>query len=113
MLMFFVDTAYAMAPPPQGAGGEAQNPIMSLIPFVLIMVVFYFLFFRPQQKKAKEHAALVAGVAKGDEVVTSGGIMGKVTASAEDAVTVETTPGVKLRVQRQAIVSVKKGEGGE
>lgn len=112
MLAFFVDTAYAMAPP-SGSGGEQQNPIVSLIPFVLIMVVFYFLFFRPQQKRAKEQAALVASVARGDEVVTSGGVMGKVTAAGEDAVTIETTPGVKIRVQRQAIASVKKGEAGE
>jgi len=113
MFLFIAETAHAMAPPTSGQGGEAQNPIMSLIPFVLIMVVFYFLFFRPQQKKTKEHQALVAQVGRGDEVVTNGGVMGKVTASADDSVTIETTPGVKIRVQRQSIVSVKKGEGGE
>lgn len=98
-----------MGAPPPGAAGEQPNPLTSMVPFILIMVVFYFLFFRPQQKKAKQHQEMVSTVAKGDDVVTSGGLMGKVVATAEDSVTIETTPNVKLRIQRAAIVSVKKG----
>ena len=108
MFSWLVDNAHAMGAPAQQGAGAQQNPIVSLIPFVLIMVVFYFLFFRPQQKKAKEHSEMVASVKRGDEVVTNGGIMGKVTAVADDVLTVETTPEVKLRIQRAAVVSVKK-----
>lgn len=108
MFSWLVDTAHAMGGPAQQASGAQQNPIMSLIPFILIMVVFYFLFFRPQQKKAKQHQEMIGGLKKGDEVVTSGGIIGKVTAVSDDALTIETTPDVKIRIQRVAVAGVKK-----
>ena len=66
----------------QAAGGAQPNALMQLLPLILIFVVFYFLLIRPQAKRAKEHKAMVAALAVGDEVVTSGGILGKLTYSA-------------------------------
>lgn len=111
MMSWLVDTAHAMgAGAPQGDAAQAPSPIASLVPFVLIMVVFYFLFFRPQQKRAKEHQQMLGGIERGDDVITSGGILGKVAAISDDILTVEIAQGVKIRVQKSAIISVKKGE---
>jgi len=89
---------------------------------VLIFVVFYFLLIRPQQRKFKEHAALLAALKKGDEVITAGGIVGKVIEADKDGIsTVEIASGVQVRVTKQSIVSLtakpqaaatgKKGKG--
>ena len=77
--------------------------LVGILPMVLIFVVFYFLLIRPQQKRAKEHKAMVATIAKGDEIVTNGGTLGKITAVDENFATVEIAPGVKIKVQRMAI----------
>ena len=90
----------------QAAGGAPANPIMQLLPLVLIFVVFYFLLIRPQAKRAKEHKAMVAALAVGDEVVTSGGILGKVTEAGEQFLTVEVAEGVRVKVQRHTVSSV-------
>ena len=90
----------------QAAGGAQPNPIMQLLPLVLIFVVFYFLLIRPQAKRAKEHKAMVAALAVGDEVVTSGGILGKVTEAGEQFLTVEVAEGVRVKVQRHTVSSV-------
>jgi len=79
---------------------------MSLLPLVLIFVVFYFLLIRPQNKRQKEHKALVADLAVGDEVVTGGGILGKVTEVKEQFVRVEVSDGVVLKIQRHTIAAV-------
>ncbi len=71
----------------QAAGGPQPNALMQLLPLILIFVVFYFLLIRPQAKRAKEHKAMVAALATGDEVVTSGGILGKVTEAGEQFLT--------------------------
>ncbi len=76
---------------------------MGLLPMVLIFVIFYFLLIRPQQKRAKEHKAMVAGVQKGDEIVTNGGLLGKVIAVDENFVTVEIAAGTNVKVQRMAV----------
>ena len=76
---------------------------MGLVPMVLIFVIFYFLLIRPQQKKAKEHRAMVEAVAKGDEIVTNGGTLGKVVGVDDNFITVEVDEGVNIRVQRMAI----------
>jgi preprotein translocase subunit YajC len=90
----------------QAAGGPQPNALMQLLPLVLIFVVFYFLLIRPQAKRAKEHKAMVAALATGDEVVTSGGILGKVTEAGEQFLTVEVAEGVRVKVQRHTVSSV-------
>jgi preprotein translocase subunit YajC len=93
---FFISTAWAQAAP--GAG--TQSTLMGLLPIVLIFVVFYFLLIRPQTKRAKEHKEMVAKLAAGDEVVTTGGILGKVTAVDDNFVTVEIADRVAIKVQK-------------
>jgi preprotein translocase subunit YajC len=90
----------------QAAGGAQPNALMQLLPLILIFVVFYFLLIRPQAKRAKEHKAMVAALAVGDEVVTAGGILGKVTTAGEQFLTVELADGVQVKVQRHTITSV-------
>ena len=90
----------------QAAGGAQSNPIMQLLPLILIFVVFYFLLIRPQAKRAKEHKGMVAALAVGDEVVTSGGILGKVTEAGEQFLTVEVADGVRVKVQRHTVTSI-------
>jgi preprotein translocase subunit YajC len=90
----------------QAAGSAQPNPLLQMLPLVLIFVVFYFLLIRPQSKRAKEHKAMVAALAVGDEVVTSGGILGKIVETGEQFVTVEIASGVQIKVQRQTISNV-------
>jgi preprotein translocase subunit YajC len=90
----------------QAAGGTPPNAIMQLLPLVLIFVVFYFLLIRPQAKRAKEHKAMVSTLSVGDEVVTSGGILGKITEAGEQFLTVEVAEGVRIKVQRHTVSSV-------
>lgn len=94
----FISDAWA-----QGAAGGSGGSLLQLLPMVAIIVIFYFLLIRPQQKKAKEHRAMVADLSKGDEVVTNGGVLGKITDSDENFLTVEVAQGVEVRVQRLAI----------
>jgi preprotein translocase subunit YajC len=90
----------------QAAGGGG-DVFMSLLPLVLIFVVFYFLLIRPQQKRVKEHKAMVEALRRGDRVVTGGGIVGKVSKVLNDSeVQVEIAENVKVRVQRQTITAV-------
>jgi preprotein translocase subunit YajC len=79
---------------------------MQLLPLVLIFVVFYFLLIRPQAKRAKEHKAMVAALAVGDEVVTSGGLLGRITETGEQFLTVEIADGVRVKVQRHTVSTV-------
>jgi preprotein translocase subunit YajC len=90
----------------QATGGAQPNPIMQMLPLILIFVVFYFLLIRPQAKRAKEHKAMVAALAVGDEVVTSGGMLGKVTEAGDQFLTVEVAEGVRVKVQRHTVSSV-------
>ena len=95
--------AQAGAAPP---GGQ----LAPLLMMVLFIVIFYFLLIRPQQKKAKEHQAMLAALSVGDEVVTAGGILGKVTALGEGVVTLEVAQGVQIKVQKFQVSSlVPKG----
>ena len=96
----------------QAANGAAPGGMMAqiggILPFVLIFVVFYFLMIRPQQKRQKEHQAMVRAAKKGDRIVTSGGIVGVITKAneADNDVEVEIAQGVKVRVVRSAISDV-------
>ncbi len=85
---------------PAGAGGM---DLMGLLPLVLMFVLLYFLMIRPQAKKAKEHKNLVASLQKGDEVVTGGGILGKVTKVSDQYLSIEIAPNVEIQVQRFTI----------
>jgi preprotein translocase subunit YajC len=87
----------------QAAGAPQQGSLMSLLPLIAIFVVFYFLLIRPQQKRAKEHKKMTEALAKGDEVITNGGTLGKITDVGESFVTVEVANGVEIKVQRAAI----------
>jgi len=101
MLSIFVDNAYAMAG--GGAGAEGGGGIAAFMPLILMFVIFYFLLIRPQQKRAKEHQAMLAAIDRGDEVVTSGGIIGRVTGVTDDVLTIEIAKDVRVRVQRSGI----------
>ncbi len=90
----------------QAAGGAQPNALMQLLPLVLIFVVFYFLLIRPQAKRAKDHKAMVAALGAGDEVVTSGGILGRIVETGEQFLTVEIADGVRVKVQRHTVSSV-------
>ncbi|SFI63260.1 preprotein translocase subunit YajC [Celeribacter neptunius] len=98
-----VTPAYAQA----AGGAAAGNPIMQFLPLILIFAIMYFLMIRPQQKKMKEHRAMISAVRRGDEVVTAGGIMGKVAKVREDGfVEVEIAEGVKVKVQKETLANV-------
>nr|WP_276598060.1 preprotein translocase subunit YajC [Roseateles koreensis] len=80
--------------------------MLSMLPLVLMFVVLYFVMIRPQMKRQKEHKAMIEAVVKGDEVVTSGGLLGKISKVGESFLTLEVASGVELQVQRSAIVQV-------
>ncbi|HEY8591888.1 MAG TPA: preprotein translocase subunit YajC [Sphingomicrobium sp.] len=86
-------------------GGVAAG-VFGLLPWILIFVIFYFLMIRPQQKRVKEHQAAIAAIKKGDEVVTGGGVRGKVTKVADDEVEVEIAQGVRVRVIKGTVSQV-------
>ena len=99
-MSFFIQDAFA-----QGAA-TTSDPWLSMLPLVIIFVVFYFLLIRPQQKRQKEHKDLISKLVTGDEVVTAGGVLGKVTEVGESFVHVEIADGVQIKVQRQTIGAV-------
>lgn len=100
--MSFIQSALAQAESAPGPGGG-----LTMVPLLLIMFgLMYFLIIRPQSKKAKEHAAMVKDLTKGDEVVTSGGILGKVTQLDEQFLTVKISADVEIKVQRHTIGAV-------
>jgi preprotein translocase subunit YajC len=100
------DIAYAQASP--GTGGPSQ--LISFLPLLLVFVIFYFLLIRPQQKRTKEHQQMLSKLKKNDEVMTSGGIYGKVTSLSDSVVTLEVAPNVRIRVHRPQISAVVTGE---
>ncbi len=102
----------AFAQAPGAAGADPTTAILvNLAPFALILVVFYFLLIRPQQQRLKAHQAMIGGVKKGDVIVTTGGLIGKVRAVADDELRIELGPNVEARVVRSSIAEVRnKGE---
>jgi preprotein translocase subunit YajC len=103
-LPVFISSAFAQTAP--AAGGDMQSSLMSMLPLVLMFVVLYFVMIRPQMKKQKEHRAMVEALAKGDEVVTGGGLLGKVSKLGDSFIGVEIANGVEVQVQRSAVVQV-------
>ncbi|HVZ52422.1 MAG TPA: preprotein translocase subunit YajC [Pseudolabrys sp.] len=107
----FVTPAFAQGSLFGGAGGEG-GMLMSLLPFVLIFVIMYFLILRPQQKRVKTHQEMVKNVRRGDSVITNGGLIGKVTKVVDDdQIEIEIADGVKIRQMRSMLTDVRaKGE---
>ncbi len=98
----FISSAFAQT----AAGGDMQSSFMSMLPLVLMFVVLYFVMIRPQMKRQKEHRAMIEALAKGDEVATSGGVIGKVTRLGDAYLGVEIANGVEIQVQRSAVIQV-------
>ncbi|MBA3326482.1 MAG: preprotein translocase subunit YajC [Rhodobacteraceae bacterium] len=98
----FATPAYAQA----AVGGGAAGGLIGFVPILLIFVIMYFLMIRPQQKKVKEHKSMVEALRRGDQVVTSGGMIGKVVKVADAEVEVELAPNVKVRVVKSTIAQV-------
>lgn len=99
---FFISSAHAQA----AGAAAAPNPLMSFLPLVVLFGVFYFMLIRPQMKRAKEQRSMIAALAKGDEVVTNGGFLGRIVELSDAYATVEIAEGVKVKLQKQAIAAV-------
>ena len=93
-----ISNAYA-----QAAAGGADSGFMGLLPIVLMFVLLYFLMIRPQMKRAKEHKQMVEALQKGDEVLTAGGVVGRITVMGDAYVSLEIAPGIEVSVQRSAV----------
>jgi len=97
---YFIDTAWAQV------GGGQSDPFLSFLPLIIIFALFYFLLIRPQTKRKKEHDHMVQTLETGQEIVTGGGVLGKITDVGEQFVTVEVTDGVSLKVQKHTVAAV-------
>lgn len=107
-MSFFISDALAEG----AAAGAAQSDggLLGMLPLLLIFVLFYFMLIRPQSKRAKEHKNMVEALAKGDEVVTNGGLLGRVSEVGESFLTVKIADGVEVKVQKQSVSAlVPKG----
>ena len=102
-----MDLAYALGTQPGGGGGQGSS-LMTFLPIIFIFVIFYFLLIRPQQKQKKEHQNLLSNLKVGDNVLTAGGIYGRVTGIKDDKVTVEISDKVRVKVNRGHIAGVVK-----
>jgi preprotein translocase subunit YajC len=91
---------------PAGPSGGAAQLLVGIAPWLLIFVIFYILMIRPQQRRVKEHQAAIASVKKGDEVITGGGIRGRVTKVSDDEAEVEIANGVRVRVVKSMLTHV-------
>ncbi len=100
----FISSAFAQSAP--AAGGDMQSTLMSMLPLALMFVVLYFVMIRPQMKKQKEHTAMISALAKGDEVITGGGLLGKVSKMGDSFIGLEVSSGVEIQVQRSAVIQV-------
>ena len=112
----FISNAFAQAAPAAAAGGAESmfGSLGQLLPLVLMFVVLYFIMIRPQMKRQKEHKAMIDALAKGDEVVVAGGVIGRVAKTGESQLQVEVADGVELQIQRSAVVQVlPKGTFGK
>ena len=96
---FFISNAYAQ-------DAAATGGLMSFLPLIVIFAVFYFMLIRPQMKRAKEHKQLVAQLGKGDEVITNGGLLGKITDVSDSFVTLELADNLQIKLQRSAVANI-------
>jgi len=99
----------------QGAGGAGAGPgpLVNLMPIALMFVILYFLMIRPQQKRAREHETMVQNLKRGDDVVTTGGIHGRIQSIADKILTVEIAPNVRIRLDRDQVASVVRATRNE
>ena len=102
----FISSAFAQTAPAAAAGGDMQSTLMSMLPLLLMFAVLYFVMIRPQMKKQKEHRSMIEALAKGDEVVTAGGLLGKVSKIGDAYIGVELATGGEAQLQRSAVVQV-------
>ena len=102
----FISSAFAQTAPAAASGGDMQSTLMSMLPLVLMFVVLYFVMIRPQMRKQKEVKAMIDALAKGDEIVTVGGMLGKVTKLTDNSLSLEVANGVEVQLQRNAVVQV-------
>ena len=102
----FISSAFAQTAPAAAAEGGLMGSLTGMLPLVLMFVVLYFIMIRPQMKRQKEHRAMIDALAKGDEVATAGGLLGKVSKLGEGYMTLELAPGIEVQVQRSAVVQV-------
>ena len=102
----FISSAIAQTAPAAAGGGDMMSSLTGMLPLVLMFVVLYFVMIRPQMKKQKEHRAMIDALAKGDEVATAGGLLGKVTKLGDSYLSLELAPGIEVQLQRSAIVQV-------
>ncbi|MFC1875995.1 preprotein translocase subunit YajC [Thermodesulfobacteriota bacterium] len=109
--MFFLTENIAYAMGPGGAGGEGGGGFSTFIPLILMFVIFYFLLIRPQQKKTKEHRQMVSSLKKGDRIVTSGGLHGRITGLSETTLTVEIADKVRVKVSRGNVGALNQASG--
>ena len=108
----FASVAWAADVPAEGGAAAPGSPMMTILPFILIFAVMYFLMIRPQQKRQKEHQAMLNSVSKGDMIQTSGGLIGKVTGEDKEKgeLTVEIAPQVRVKVGRGFIARIIRGD---
>ncbi|WP_416909214.1 MAG: preprotein translocase subunit YajC [Polymorphobacter sp.] len=107
----FSSPAFAQAAAPAGGSSDPMVILIGFAPYLAIFAIFYFLLIRPQQQRVKAHRAMVDAVARGDEVVTGGGIIGKAVKVEDSEVEVEVASGVKLRVLKATLADVRKSGG--
>jgi len=98
---------------PAGEGGGGGGALTSFLPFILIFVLFYFLILRPQQKQSRTRADMLKSLKRGDNVITSGGIYGKIVSVADDVMTIEIAKGVNIRISRSGVAGLQASEGSE
>lgn len=99
----FISSAYAQT---AAAGGDVQSSLMGMLPLLLMFVVMWFVLIRPQMKKSKEHKAMIEALSKGDEVVTGGGLLGKVTKLGDSHISIEVADGVEVQLLRSSVQQV-------
>jgi preprotein translocase subunit YajC len=100
-----ISSAFAQTAPAAAAGGSG-SALVSMLPLVLMFVVLYFLMIRPQMKRQKEHRAMLDAIAKGDEVVTAGGLLGTISKMGDNYLTIELAQGVEAQIERSAVARV-------
>lgn len=104
--MSFISSAFAQTAPAAAGGDSMLSSLTGMLPLVLMFVVLYFIMIRPQMKRQKEHRAMIEALAKGDEIATSGGLIGRVTRLGEGYLDIEIANGVEVQLQRSAVAQV-------
>ncbi len=101
----FIFSAFAQTAP-AAAGGDMQSTLMNMLPILVMFGVLYLVMIRPQMKKQKEHKNMIESIVKGDEVVTAGGFLGRISKLGDAFISVELANGVEVQMQRSAVVQV-------